>query len=774
MKLRNLPDKLKPFAAHGVTLTPGDPKATGDCPFCGKEGHFGIETTTGKWRCVRCDEKGNVATFLQLLHETSMARVVDAAMPYYASLCEARPGITPDLCKEWGICRSFITDDWLIPAYNVKGKLANLSRAVVQEGKWVVMSTPGCKQHPFGTLTLTKEHTALWVCEGPWDGLALSAALRTIARRGDKLVRTTDVGKSLSTIEGVISVPGAGGFNPEWVHHFHKRHVYLAYDNDHPQRTPAGKIIKPGWDGYQRVVDAVAQSQRQPRTLHRLKWGRGGFDKSLANGYDVRDLLNDRGAVAAYRLLHERSEGVEFTAPTSDSNKRQQITPIECTTFDDLMGVYHSRLYITDAIRSTLAVMLASVVSTDLKSDQLWLRIIGPPGSCKSTLAEAISASVEHTFPVSLQTGFHSGYTGSNRNGNSGKDSSLIPEIDHRTVIIKDADTLLTSPSRDRILAELRDIYDGTSRARYRNRKANNYENLRTTFILCGTDELRQLDSSSLGERFLNAEIYDNGDRRPFLNRAAEDAYRDITSGFAAPDDAPSEPEADDTLKAATVGYIDYLKAALRTTPAPVLSDANRQRIEALGELIAYMRAQVKRDKEGLLHRPRVELATRLVKQLMKLAVTTAYVLNKPAVDEPVMAIVRKVACDTCYGFTYEITQLIHRFEEEGGITAKRIELTLNIGEGTVRRLLNDMRELGIVCVHTKPNLTGQRGNQMHLWRLTPVLQSLYEEALVSAKQPTPHPIETPHGRKERRQHTSPPPPPPTPLRPRPVRSCKR
>lgn len=738
--IKDLPANLKPFAAHGVDLSPDEPKTQADCPFCGKERHLGIETATGLWRCVRCDERGNVYDFVRLLWEYSYRQVTQSDLPgYYSEITTLKKGVQPDIAYAWGLCRSYHTLEWLLPVYNAQGAFSNLYRLVFDsQGKCSWYSTPNLKAHPFGTQLLTPQQTTLWVCEGPWDGMAAHHALLNLRDTPKGPIRTADPSRALYATTGVIAVPGSSAFSEAWLPHFTDREVRLAYDNDWPRKTPSGKLLKAGWEGMLKVAEVVSEAGfNSLKAISRARWGKQGYTKDLPTGYDVRDLLNDKGLQAGYKQLCDMLEPLPIDE-TAVVNKRQKIDPIECYTFQQLLGAYEQRLYVTDPIRQTLAVMLATVISTPTESDQLWLRVIGPPGSCKSTLAEAISASPEHTFPISLQTGFHSGFRGT---GNEkGKETSLIPRMNGKAVVIKDGDTLLTNPALDRILAELRDIYDGVTRAAWRNLKESVFEGLRTTFILCGTKDLRRLNRTNLGERFLDVEIFNDEDRKPMVQRAVANAHREIASAFRKPKptDTPSDNGhaiSDETIKGMTVGYLLHLSRSLPDTDPPTLSHQTQTDIEALGEFVAYMRAKVERDKDGITQRARVELGTRLGKQLLKLALLTAYVTNKTVVDDDVMALVRKVAVDTAHGFVFDAVKLLYRHRVEG-LTTKMLELQLSIGEGTARRLLADMLELRIVKRDTEPNKTGQRGRDRHVFRLTPMLQSLYQEALRTDKKP--------------------------------------
>ena len=140
------------------------------------------------------------------------------------------------------------------------------------------------------------------------------------------------------------------------------------------------------------------------------------------------------------------------------------------------------------------------------------------------------------------------------------------------------------------------------------------------------------------------------------------------------------------------------------------------------------MRARVNREKgEALAYRPRAELATRLVGQLAKLGVCLSIVLNKKTVDNETFRIIRKVALDTACGFHLEITQLLIRYK--AGLSAKQIGMELGLSETSIRRNLLDMAEFQIVKRGSRPNRSGVRGRDLHIWSLSPSVGRLWREA---------------------------------------------
>lgn len=734
-KTTKAPEKLRPFLFHGVDITQDPKQAEGDCPFCDKDGHFYVKTETGQFHCVYCEAKGNNASFLQKLHQWAVKDTTDKDLE---DLAEDRK-IDVATLREWGVAVHPLTNnEFLIPAFNNRGKIANLMKAYQTRDGWRVIATPTMKLHPLGLQFHNKRNqSVVWVAEGPWDAMKLWETMQQVKRVGDRFIRTTNGKAVLSTKETVIAVPGSGTFQQDWLDILQGKTVRLFFDNDHPRKTPQGTIVKPGWDGMKRIGKLMEDSGKVPKVLQRVRWGRAGYDPERKPGFDLRDIFLQygpvRGMKTAVGLLEKVKLDRSKSSPTE--NDDDGLEPLPRTSFTELVEDYQANLHFTGQLRDTLAVMLACVISTDLDGDQVWLRIIGPPGSGKSTLAEAIGATRDYAFNVSNITGLHSGFVGG-ENARK-KDASLIPKMKGKTTIIKDGDTLLNAPNRDRILAELRDIYDGTSRATYRNRVSREYNNVKATFILCGTDELKSLHRPFLGERFLNVEILGNEDRTPYLDRALNNAFDSVFASFKPEsngEDLDRVPNSRMThLKRATAGLIHHFKDNWRNMNPPQRTKEAEETLRALGQFLSFMRARVKRESGEVLYRPRVELATRVIGQLTKLAVCVALVVGKKTIDKEVLGIVRKVALDTAEGFQLEVTKTLAGFKTDG-MTVGQLELKLRLSEGTVRNLLRDMREFGIVERISKNNKSGQRGRNRHLWRLTDEVRDIYKIAIGKGK----------------------------------------
>jgi len=416
-------------------------------------------------------------------------------------------------------------------------------------------------------------------------------------------------------------------------------------------------------------------------------------------------------------LLFTRTEPVpddwkQTTATISDLHSRS------CTSWNQLIQAWRKALKWTDGLEHALACMLASVASTNTLGDQLWMKIIGPASCGKSTLCEAMSVNKQYILAKSTIRGFHSGYKTS---PDTKEDNSLIPSLMSKTLITKDGDTLLQSPNLGQILSEARDLYDSVSRTHYRNKMSKDYEGIRMTWLLCGTSSLREIDSSELGERFLDCVIMENIDTEledEILWRVAHKAARHVdleASGEASTQHSPEMLEA----MQLTGGYVAWLREhAASELPRIDFSDDAKQMCIHIGKFVAYMRA---RPSKKQAERAERELAARLVSQHIRLAKCMALVLNKPTVDNEVIARVKRVGLDTSRG---AVLDTVRRIYDGGnvGLSTNALRLFVDLSDADYRRLLKFDYRIGILR-HVKKT-TGV------VWQLSENLLELCKEML--------------------------------------------
>lgn len=705
--MSEVPKALKPYLFHGVELdwSSGSKNAKGDCPFCGKVGKFGVNTEDGRYGCFSCDggteggKGGNVLTFLRALWSVSFDATSAAAIQELA----AERKVSPDALIAWGVAKSITTADWIVPGHSADSSrsIGQLYRYALSQGKRRLLATPGVPIRMFGLTEWNKSAETVYVCEGPWDGMALWDALRTAKQTDEGLVETSNRKSSLLATAAVVSVPGCGSFQKPWASFINGRKVVLMFDNDHPtEKNP----VPPSLAGATRTASMLKGD------VSALRWGPEGYNKHLPNGYDVRDHLSSgQGLTTLLNMVEPLSKSANVAAGGDETAD----LCLECPDWKTLINAWRRALKWTPGLELALSAMLASVVSTKTAGDQLWVKVVGPPACGKSTLCEALSTARRYVEAKSTIRGFHSGF------GEEGEDNSLLSRVRDKTLVIKDGDTLLQSPNLGQILSEARDIYDRVSRTHYRNRNSRSYEGVNLTMILCGTSSLRSIDQSELGERFLDCVIMDRIDEDledeilwRKINRVQDEIRLEATG------DNPTAASPD-MLQAMglTGGYVNLLRetAVQRFAELEDLDDVAKKRLKSLGKFVAIMRARPSLKQEEVAER---EFAARLVSQLARMAMCLAVVTNRPRVDGYVLERVSRIAFDTARGVTMALASRLR----EAGSAAGPLALRTGQKDETTRKLLRFLGKIDVVETYKVKD-----SGSVH-WRLTGRFAQLWDD----------------------------------------------
>lgn len=292
-------EELRPYIFHGIHLVVNGENAIGDCPFCQREGKFGVKVKSGLWRCVVCDKGGNSTTFIRdfwkLADEGTKTEMYD-------DLVKQRKLLDFEVVIQWEVVKSPTTGDWLIPGYNADRKMTQLYRYTIIDGKQTLLPTPTLKQQMFGVGLYDKSKPIVFLCEGPWDGMALWEVLRAtkITAEGEYEV-SHNYGETLLSESNVISVPGCNSFNVAWAKLFEGKVVYIMYDNDYPRMNETSKkeLDPAGFAGMKRVSGLLTGSDTPPTELYYLKWGEKGYTEVLPDRTDIRDVFSNPGIVAS-------------------------------------------------------------------------------------------------------------------------------------------------------------------------------------------------------------------------------------------------------------------------------------------------------------------------------------------------------------------------------------------------------------------------------------------------------------------------------------------
>ena len=428
-------DRLRPYTFHGVNLDPRGSHGVGDCPFCGHVDKFSVDITTGLWRCFVCGTGttaggGNTLVFVRLMYERAVATLAGDSgrtkRKKFLAEVAANRLITPAAVDAWGVALA-ADGTWLLPGYGTDGKLDQVYRRTqikkTDKWEWQLLPTPGLwsegRSHALHMAIgdFNPNRSALVVCEGPWDGMALWESQREVW--GDA---------------NIIAVPGCTTWRDEWTEFCRAKQVTLLYDSDHPI-TRAGNVIRAGYDGMRRVARRLCGIAASVRYV---KWGNDGYDDTRPTGWDVRDHLTeiaDRRAALVDLLTKVQTVPTEWLMATPSSNgKHSGITNLEarqCKTWAECEATWKDAMYWRNDLSDAMAVLLAICASTSQSGNQLFLDLIGSPGSAKTTLCQGLLVS-GHCVHVENVTKLMSGWKDPQ---DGSKDCSFLARANGKTWI---------------------------------------------------------------------------------------------------------------------------------------------------------------------------------------------------------------------------------------------------------------------------------------------------------------------------------------------------
>ena len=767
----NTPTYLQPFISLGVDLEMKGNHGVGDCPFCSKEGHFSVDVSTGLWRCFVCGSGsdrggGNALTFIRLLHEHSMSATIPHKMPLDRSGPGGKPSpyptnpngteaklaaknggygqITPrdlikdrKLCSEdtlakWGMCQSIISPHrWIIPGYSTTGRLDQLytRTPLLEHGEWNLrlLPTPELwepgKAHglhlPASDFNPKRQN--IYICEGPWDGMALWEILHTMM---------DDV--------NVIAVPGCNVWRREWTEMCRGKTITLLFDSDHP-RQERDKTFRAGYDGMIRVAKQLVNVASE---IKWVKWGSDGFDPEKPDGWDVRDeitteryLVDRRDSIG--RLFSKIEafpvELLNGMVHVTSAGGQGEVESQSCNNWQECENAWKEALRWRKVMGDALAVLFSVCASTMQGGNQLFLQLVGNPGSGKSTMCDGLLVS-RHCHRLDHLTGFFSGWK---KPGEEDKDCSLLARINGKTLITSEADTLMSDPRFDQMMGQLRRIFDGRSSSSYKNTDQDrHYDGLRTPVIMAGTPKIMDCSErhqAHLGDRFTRFIIDDpdKNEEREILRAAMRSemlAMLETSNGTSASLLDPKLRKA----HALTGGYVNWLRANIdeQIQKIDISEEAENSCID-LAITSAYLRARPNEDRRKITHNDSRELPSRLTRQYGRMAKCLAVVLNKKEVDKDVIRIVRKVALDTAHGYSLNVVRWFTsinpkapgKLYQETGIQTGVLCTWLGMSNDRGTNYLSFMRRTGIL--EMKQTLFSDE-----TWFLTDMMYDLFSNVI--------------------------------------------
>lgn len=582
---------------------------------------------------------------------------------------------------------------YTFPVRNHQGKLVNL-RMYNLGGKSI--GTAGCEAYLYGAEELVNSPMTdtVYLCEGEWDTIAMSWLLR-----------------KLEVNAVAVGVPGASIFKREWANLFKNRDVVVCFDND--EAGEQGELL------VRERLSGVANS------VTYLHW-----PSSLPTGYDLRDFIASRAVeekkpkgcyecIGAMLRQQPRKEpnrtggnGKPLYFPKVKlvvKNKSAKEGPD--VTFKDVENVFRKWLFLenTDAIK----IALATVLSTRMGGDPVWLMLVAPPGGSKTEIINSLTLSPIAYLTSSLTP--HTLISGAGTRG--GEDLSMIPRLDGKCLCIKDFTVILNmrDTEKEEIFGTLRDAYDGHCGKEFGNGVVRSYKSHFS--ILAGVTPViynLSVQHAGLGERFLKFYIGD-----------AVDHPQEYNTVLRAIQNISHESAMRREIAEVVAGYIATVERYSEKHPElPTIPDKIIHPLIHGAQYLSTLRGTVTRDtrnNEIVTSKPFREVATRLGKTFAKLLMYLARMEFRTEVNEDDYRLIRKIILDTSDQRAEELVRKLYVATPtpDDLISTKEIAFKTHYNQATISRILNDYNLLRIV--------ERSKDIKKHEWRVSDHIRNMIE-----------------------------------------------
>lgn len=371
-------------------------------------------------------------------------------------------------------------------------------------------------------------------------------------------------------------------------------------------------------------------------------------------------------------------------------------------SLDDLKKVVKKYLLLDDY--HVVDVIIAAFIANQFPTDPLFFLFIGPSSSAKTELLNALDGQKKAFFlsDVTKNT-FISGK----------KDSSLLPHINGKVLIMKDFTTILSKKPDDLkiIMSQLREIYDGKFSKGFGTGELETWDGHVGFIGACTAVYDRHFSViGQMGERFLLYRLKNKDD----LNTGIQ-ALR----GFGHENDMRSE------LRKAFSRFIRQFKDV--DVSIPKLSSDTDLKLVSLATFCGHGRCPVHRDRytKEITYMPDTEGTPRLSKQLYHIGIALMLIRQEQSITDEIYEIIKKIGSD----LIPKIRFIILRYLYEARATAQNVKWlkTTDVAEGTGihgKTTLRALQDLGIIGL-VRGRLAETEHGSPYEWQLT-------EEALIS------------------------------------------
>lgn len=731
-KKRNAADKIKSaFNFLGVhfdydidpaTAKEGD-QSQGQCPLCGKDEHFYAELVTGLWDCKKCNESGNIYTLMRAIHEQSFE---ETSMDDFEALASIRGNVATALdyatascawCEEAGA--------WFIPNFDSEKKITNMRSWLPPKGRRgsTMHNMPSVESQLWGSHNIKQgpgeRNKTIIICEGEWDGIAMTAALK---RAG------------LSKNYVVVAVPGGNVFKAAWLPLFSNRDVLVAYDNDEAGYKGLAKVRE--------ALDGVAKSFKfivwpkdaktkldvsdffkieiQRNSKKPKKWPIEAF-KALDKMTHLPEELSDED----WHSIQKNGNRPELDTAVKPTNAitSKKGTPKKNAKFSDVLQAYKDvGCIINDKQEQMIRLAMATMISVrflgvGIKNPKfqprqpIWSYLVLTSGGGKSMILDPMSKmedEIEYLSTIS-KNAFVSGFRGL-----EGADPSVFSRVAGKCLVFKDFTEVLQMRSDDRnfVLATLRGAWDqSVIKAVGNNAKKLTYDT-RMSFLAATTPYIYRFNDSEVGERAFKYAV-------PLSDHEIDDLLEQSLSMIVkGGSPRTKDPKLIETIQA-------WFNRPLDVEETFGLIETDRQRrIAAYAKITEALRTQVCRGFRGDIETKANRAAPmRFASQLLSFSAALSLCNDKLELKPHDDLMIERAAFDTSAGFGLDVIQWIVNYGKPIYTGLLKHHNVLHGNHELISRTLEDLVWIGALTKCDPPTdhddisqHSLRQGARVHTW----------------------------------------------------------
>ncbi len=672
-----------------------------NCPFCDKDKMY-VNSTTTQFNCKVCNKSGNEKSVLDLMFTEiyKPALKTKEAKKLIKQICEDRSIDSKAFKLEKNVGFNDGELVWIVRSEHGKPVTLRHTTFKRRNKKVEIRNMKGTTTGILGLeyVKKLKADEPVYIVEGEWDRLAGNWMLNCLGEAGV-----------------FVALPGANNFKITEAKTFAGKRTVTCLDND-----------TAGVEGTKGINNKCGN---YGLNLRNLVW------KSKAKeGYDIGDLIADRGFTKAFKYIHknlvEPENKSSLTVGTDWDPEREKLRieqeQLEPITIEEVHETFNKWLELENC--DLIDVTLATALSATLPGKPLWMFIVAPPASAKTDTIEAFS-DYYRSYNLSDLTS-KALVSGS---ASTGRDPSLLGRLEGKDAIltIKDLTPLLQANEneRDAVFGILRDSYDGSFSKIYGNNVERNYKKLHYSLIAAVTPMIDEYGTVIAGERALK-----------FRSEKELSRADDIAKTIKAIQNTGMEDEKDTELREVCLRILRNEER--KDVPLP--DDEFSIFVSDVAHFCTRARSVAPSDKYSGIQtsHPTVEVSTRVGKQLTKFAQGCAILYNADTLmDERILRLVKRVAIHTPDIITMKIIKHLYDRHEQTEIVASGISGVIkNFSIDTVRFILGKLARTE--TIYSEKTITGKT-----VYKLTDEVYEIIEKTKLFHNLPKNDPLHTSNNR---------------------------